>query len=304
MNALEQLLTSTGQIEEPTPTTRQRSREILHTAVLDLGTDAIAPARSAWTRRRSFTLAGVAAAAVAAVIAVPVISVGGGHPSANADASTVLRAAGTAAGTQPGGWPDAAYWHSTSTYVHAGKTYQREIWIAHQGQSVLRDSGVTEDSGVIALGSAVFPAGGTSLTWDQLYALPTDPGRLKSVLQADIKGAGPDDTTELFVIVGDLLRESPAPPALREALYDVAAGIAGVHVSGNVTDAAGRAGTAVERGGQTYVIDRGTGQLLAETETGVTYTYLSQESATSAPVVPAVSASSVSSPSASVGGPR
>lgn len=30
-------------------------------------------------------------------------------------------------------------------------------------------------------------------------------------------------SAELFVVVGDLLRESPASPALREALYDVAA---------------------------------------------------------------------------------
>jgi hypothetical protein len=301
-NALEELLTSTGQIEDPTPTTRQRARALLHTAILDLDTDAIAPARSPWTRRRRFTVAGVAATAVAAVIAVPVISVGGAHPGANAQAATVLREAGTAAGAQPGGWPDAAYWHSASTYVRDGRSYQREIWIAHHGRSVLRDSGVSGESGVIALGSAVFPAGGTSLTWDQLYSLPTDPDRLKSVLQSDIKGAGPDDTTELFVVVGDLLRESPAPPALRAALYDVAAGIPGVHVTGNATDAAGREGVAVERGGQTYVIDRGTGQLLAETETGITYTYVSQEPATSAPAVPAGSANSVAVPSA--GGPR
>src|SRR5262249_58453862 len=96
---------------------------------------------------------------------------------------------------------------------------------------------------VLALGQGLFPAGGTALTWDELYALPTDPGQLTATLQADIKGAGPDPQSELFTIVGDLLRESPAPPALRKALFDVAAGIPGVHLTGKDTAELGRTGT-------------------------------------------------------------
>ena len=48
-----------------------------------------------------------------------------------------------------------------------------------------------------------------------------------------------------FVMVGDLLRERAAPPALRAALYKVAAGIKGVELVGSVTDRAGRRGVAV-----------------------------------------------------------
>jgi len=68
----------------------------------------------------------------------------------------------------------------------------------------------------------------------------------------------------MFVIVGDLLRESPASPALRKALWEVAARIPGVTLVGNVTDAAGRAGVAVRRGDQGYTFDPETGRLLEE----------------------------------------
>jgi hypothetical protein len=240
--------------------------------------------------RGKLALTGVAAAAAcAAVITIPAF-VGGGQPGAEASAATLLRTVGSAAGAQPGGWPGAVYWHATSLYQRNGTTYHREIWVSHHGQSVLRDAGLGD--GVIPLGPGVFPAGGTALTWDQLYALPTDPGKLRAVLRADIKGvgkstkgAGPDPTTELFVIVGDLLRESPAPPALRKALYDVAAGIPGVHLTGKVTDALGRTGTGVERNGETLVIDPSDGSLLAESETGFSATYVSQGPASSAPAL-------------------
>jgi hypothetical protein len=231
--------------------------------------------------RRGLALTGVAAAACATAIIVPVFA-GAGQPGTEASAATLLRAAGSAAGAQPGGWPDAAYWHVTSLYQRNGRTYHREIWVSHHGQSVLRDAGLGDF--VISLGRGEFPAGGTALTWDQLYALPTDPARLGAELRADIKGAGPDPTSELFVIVGDLLRESPAAPALRRALYDVAAAIPGVRLTGKVTDALGRTGTGVERNGETLVIDPSDGALLAENEAGFGATYVSQGPATGAPV--------------------
>jgi hypothetical protein len=108
-------------------------------------------------------------------------------------------------------------------------------------------------------------------------------------------------TAELYTVVGDLLRESPAPPALREALYEVAAGIPGVKLVGNYQDALGRTGTAVERDSETLVIDPSNGQLLAEiqgdptrgiscgngcVEYGAAYTYESEGPATSVLAVP------------------
>jgi hypothetical protein len=204
-------------------------------------------------------------------------------------AAVLLRAAGKAAGAQKGGWPDAAYWHVTSVYVESGKTYHRDIWISHYGKGVLQDNGVSP--GLIDLGPSSFEG----LTWAQLYALPIDPAQLQSVLESRFtKGFGSDadpsptpgevtQSAELFVVVGDLLRESPAPPALREALYEVAANIPGVVVKGDYTDALGRTGTAVERDGQALVIDPGTGQLLANISGSFASTYVSQGPATSAP---------------------
>jgi hypothetical protein len=183
-----------------------------------------------------------------------------------------VAAAAKAAGAQQGGWPNAAYWHVASVYVRSGRTYHRDVWISHYGNSVLKDYGVDPD--LMDLGKYTFE----NLTWAQLYALPTDPARLQQVLESEFtQGFGPaadpapspgevTQSAELFTVVGDLLRESPASPALREALYEVAAGIPGVVVKGDYTDALGRTGTAVERDGQVLVIDPANGQLLADIE--------------------------------------
>ena len=291
MNTLEMLLDDTGRVDDLDTAGLARGRVAVHRATV-----ALAPAvpLDLARRRRRLTLVGAAVAVAAALVTVPVVSFGGGGTSADADAAGLLRRAGAAAGDQPGGWPDAAYWHSTSSYVRDGRTFRRDIWVAHHnGPSVLRDAGLPDQDGRLGgdarliAGSGVFSAGATSLTWDQLYALPTDAAALRSELASDLHGAGPDPTSELFVAVGDLLRESPASPALRQALYDVAAGIPGVRVTGKVTDASGRTGTGVTYGGETYVIDPGTGRLLAEVEPGWRATYLDQGPAAAAPALPA-----------------
>lgn len=92
--------------------------------------------------------------------------------------------------------------------------------------------------------------------------------------------------------------EVPAAPALREALYEVAANIPGVKLLGHYKDTLGRTGTAVERDGETLVINPNNGQLLADIQGnpnaelscgkgcviyGVAYTYVSEGPASSAP---------------------
>jgi hypothetical protein len=146
----------------------------------------------------------------------------------------------------------------------------------------MRDTGFAP---AVVRASGSFAAGSVALTWDQLYALPIDPDTLAATLRTDIHGAGTSDDAELFVIVGDLLRESPASPALRQALYEVVAAIPGVRSVGQVTDSQGRTGTGVERDDQRYIIDTSTGQLLDETDDAWQSTYLSQGPADSAPSV-------------------
>ena len=54
--------------------------------------------------------------------------------------------------------------------------------------------------------------------------------------------SGPPGPAEDFVQVGDLLRESDAPPAVRTALFEYAATIPGVVALGTVSDHDGRSG--------------------------------------------------------------
>jgi hypothetical protein len=74
----------------------------------------------------------------------------------------------------------------------------------------------------------------------------------------------------MFTLVADALRESGASPALRAALYEVAARIPGVELLGPATDRVGRHGLAVayvdakihER--HELIFDRRTAALLGE----------------------------------------
>jgi hypothetical protein len=102
--------------------------------------------------------------------------------------------------------------------------------------------------------------------------LPAEPDALYERLQAEAQGHGSSLNTEMFVLVGDALRETAATPAQKAALYMVAARIPGVHLLGRVKDAQGREGTAVaiddnaNHESQTLVFDPKTGTLLDEEE--------------------------------------
>jgi hypothetical protein len=113
-------------------------------------------------------------------------------------------------------------------------------------------------------------------------ALPTDVAALTEYVRQRAaetgKPSGSATSLEMFTIVGDLLRETVAAPAVRAALYRVVAGIPGVELVGSVTDRAGRSGTAVaivggvggsgsaEQTRRTLIFDPGTSLLLGEEE--------------------------------------
>lgn len=224
----------------------------------------------------------VAAAVASAGLVLPTVSLHVGNPpAASASAAEVLRRAGVAAGVQPdGGWQGARYWYSKSTYSRDGRTFTRQIWLGHHDQSILQDPGV--DSRTMPLGQpAVFDTGGG---WDSLWSLPTQPDTLTALFRSRSRGTGPDPDSELFTWVGDYLRETPAPPKLRAALYQVAARIPGVRLLGPTTDSAGRPGIAISRGGERLIIDPADGALLADDEgSGFTATYISQHPSDTAP---------------------
>jgi hypothetical protein len=309
MNALDDLLASTGRVEDITPDGLRNGRAALGSAIRDARTRQ-APARpsaalrSASPRGKIIVACTAAAVAAVAVTVVPGLSSqrpAPGHPSpAHSTAVTaafVLREAAKAARADPQqeGWPHAAYWHAAAIEVRDGKTFHRDIWIAHNGDAVLEDGGVAPGLQRISPAGSGFGHLGNKpgwLTWDEIYALPTDPAKLGPLLTRDSIGlVYGSPAKNLWSTVLGLLVETPASPALREALYDVAASIPGVAVNGDYTDALGRTGTALRLGGQTLVINPANGQLLAwiDAEPGVAgsfpvaYTYTYQGPATSEP---------------------
>lgn len=276
---LDTLLHDTAAVPDPTPAALASGLATMNAA---LDARHVVALRRRRNRRRGL-IASLTAAAASLVLVVPTLNVGGSGPADTARASAVLLRAGAAAGAQPGGWPDAAYWHSVSTYERSGSTFRREIWIGHHQIGVLKDPGV--DSGVIPLEVAQFNGGDRGLTWDELYALPTESHALEAALRSSY---GPDRKQRdlnhrVFTSIGDLLRESPASPALRKALYEVAARLPGVTLVGEVTDRAGRRGVAVEHDGRRLVIDPSDGRLLEERRDGWQSTYLEQGPAATAP---------------------
>jgi hypothetical protein len=218
----------------------------------------------------------------------PSFHVGFSAPTSNATAAQLLDEAAAAAGSQQG-WPDAAYWYteSESTSVLTGKTSYSANWSDRHGNGVTADGSTPIPEQSTGIPSASGPPGGSKAvgaigvagdnapfygyTWSQLYALPTsNTAELESDLMTTgdihfgpkapgVKGSwtGQED---LFDLITNLLSGTPAPPALREALYKVAATIPGVTVKGSYTDSLGRTGTALQLGPVTAVIDPATGQ--------------------------------------------
>jgi RNA polymerase sigma factor (sigma-70 family) len=114
--------------------------------------------------------------------------------------------------------------------------------------------------------------GQKSYTWAQLNALPTNPAKLWTILKADEQLPFTSDPaqpksgeSDLFQSIMNTLTDSPTTPALRKALYEDAAKIPGVTVTGKYTDSLGRTGTALHVGLFTMVIDTSNGQVLSST---------------------------------------
>jgi hypothetical protein len=304
MNALDDLLASTAQVEDITPDGLRNGRAALESAIHNARTrQAPAPERrsaglrSAGLRGKLIVACTAAAVAAVAVTVVPRLSSqrpAPGHTSpahsTAVTAAVVFREAAKAAkadGAQQEGWPHAAYWHADSIEVRAGKTYRRDIWISHNGDALLEDGSLAPGLLRISPAGSGFGYLGNNdkwLTWGEIYALPTDPAKLAWLLTRDSMGGGyASRAQDLWATVLGLLVETPASPALREALYEVAADIPGVAVNEDYTDSLGRTGTALGLGEETLVIDPANGQLLAWIDHDVAYTYTFQGPATSEP---------------------
>jgi hypothetical protein len=120
-----------------------------------------------------------------------------------------------------------------------------------------------------------FYDGAEQVSYRELLALPREPGALHARLRAiaDSCDCGQSLEQETFVIVGDLMRDTPIPGDLRAALLRAAAHIPGIERIERLRDVAGRMGTgvAIDSGGTRSVLifDRQSYDLLGESEFAV-----------------------------------
>lgn len=246
-----------GDVVSPTSEQLTAGRHRLEAAISAADVRVAAVRRGRRPRRWGISALSSVAAACAAVLVGSLLSV------APASAEGVLLAAADAAGGQADEAADAAYWHVTSEVDYPDtEPFRREIWQSRTGEAVLRDEMLaaqaaaatgagTLDTSLVrteSLGQpATFDVAGEPLTWADLDELPTDAAALKDLLSEKVSDHPSGEANELWESITGLLRESPASPALRRALWQVAASMPDVELLGAMTDSVGREGTAIER---------------------------------------------------------
>jgi hypothetical protein len=220
-------------------------------------------------RKPAIVVAVAAAAAVAITLALLPRNTTGASPTA----MRLLAKIAAAAAAQPATLVrDSQFWYIqswVSYQVCAGgsgnncvmeKPHERQIWQSVSNLCVtglLREDGEdtplryasgqssTVPPGHVQPGPRCPLAGGVNdPTYRFLQSLPTDPQALLSLIEREMQGQLPR-SEEAFTTIGDLLRESIAPPQVSAALYRAAALIPGVTVVASATDAIGRHGVAV-----------------------------------------------------------
>jgi len=234
-------------------------------------------ARRAFARRmatrRPVTIA-TATVAAAAVLGVSLLSSGpaaGPSPAVAAVLQHLARIAARGPSLVPGAgqylYVDSVNDYPTIQMLRHGPgciaygTQHRQVWVAADGSGLLRESSGpatftsahdralclrAEPKSALSAGiynmwfaDQCFQLGPTN----DMQSLSTNPRTLLREMQK-IDG-GPRDPGEDFKRVGDFLRETDASPALRAALYRVAALIPGVKLLGTVRDHSGRRGLGV-----------------------------------------------------------
>jgi hypothetical protein len=242
----------------PSPAETTAARTALLTAIETASPRPRTGRRPVWV-----PVTALAAAGLAAVGLIVGGAVGGGRPApappATLDAAVVLHQAARSAARQDPA--SGRFFFTESEYVddalyvtphHITPRWSspalRRYWLGHYTDGLLRDPAA--GPGPLKLAPGVPVGGGPALTWSQVRHLPTALPRLRRVvfrLAAD-SGQRPRAVAD-FRVITELLYESPAPPRLRAALYDLAATLPGVRLVRGTHDLVGRAATEVYLGG-------------------------------------------------------
>ena len=220
------------------------------------------PASTLATRHRRRKPVIIAAAAVAAAAAVTLALLPKSTPGASPAAMRLLAKIATVAAALPSPHVrNNQFWYIqswVSYQVCVGgsggfkctmeKPHERQIWQSVSNQCVtglLREDG--QNTPLVFSSNYLhcpFRGGVNDPTYRLLQSLPTEPHALLSLIEREMQGQQPRPE-EAFTTIGDLLRESIAPPKVSAALYRAAALIPGVAVVASATDAIGRSGVAV-----------------------------------------------------------
>ncbi|MET0821401.1 MAG: CU044_5270 family protein [Aeromicrobium sp.] len=307
---LDDLLTATRDVPSADASPLSRARDDTLAAARD---DVMNRARLVRSRKRRRVLYAAAAATVAAVAAVMVVAPGGDRTPERVatpvsppvvavqftNASQIVDAAAASAGRGPAELGDAPYWRVVSEYAQSGSERpdensegKRTIWQGIDGPSLLRDTFgedvALEDVRPLKLPRATLTVRGRTYTWREVNAGALDQQQIHDLLTEGEEGVGEKNGRAphewyFFKQAGELLGDTPASPAVRQAIWKEMATLTGITTSGKVTDALGRDGwdltmSADGYGSQRFVVDPSTGAIL-QWETagrGVTYrmTYL------------------------------
>jgi hypothetical protein len=230
----------------------------------------------------------VAAAGLATAAAIGALIGLSSQGSGNAAAARVLRNIATVARTQEAPKPlkrgQFRYTKSVVAFMSGGKGWNalspgiREFWMGPTGGRIHERWGKpmfptpADRKAWIAAGRPQVSTREDSANIPPTHPLDlsTDPDELYATLHGRAVGHGNSTRPEMFTLVGDALRETGASPALRAALYEVAARIPGVQLVGPAKDRIDRRGVAVayvdgkihER--HELIFDRRTAALLGE----------------------------------------
>ncbi|MCE7010804.1 CU044_5270 family protein [Kibdelosporangium philippinense] len=245
MDDLELLARLRPQVDDPDPAVLAKHRRTMLNG-------ASKPVRRRW----SMPLA-IGAAAAAGIVAVGLVvglpnEVPDASPSSTPPAVTLLANAADAAAKTPAGQGNWAYTSTVTVFNDAGlRTNRTQTWEKVDGTDALirtnRDGKFDETR--TGDNSDIFTPSLRHPTYRFLATLPTDPTALRDAIYAHARqevGNSKQYTVDqwAFQMIGNLV-QSAAPPALKAALYRVAATVPGVESVDNVTDAAGRQGIGV-----------------------------------------------------------
>jgi hypothetical protein len=227
-----------------------------------------------WLRQRRLVPA-LGTVVVAAAVASAVFLFTGTSGIDTAAAARVLRQAALNVRQEPGltslGPDQYLYTKSTNEYLDTVATrsgsysliapHTREIWLRRDGTGWLHQVGGAprflserDRQAWIAAGRPVVDSGAMDTILQNSDAptapmssldIPTDPDALYAKLQHDASGFGSRTNAEMFVMIGDDLRENYTTPAQRAALFEAAARISGIVLVSGTRDATGRLADAV-----------------------------------------------------------